>query len=145
VQRWARSAALPVSIQSINQLEGMTAMWRTAFVGAIVVLMGIALVDLAAQEVPTTKPAPGGEPDFKGKVLYVSMKEPVPSTILEHVRVRNLGNRTFLVGTYARKSDDDPVVPGTYWFPVDHVLQITEYRNLAEARKAFADRKPEKK
>jgi hypothetical protein len=85
----------------------------------------------------TPQPAPADEPDFKGKVVAVTAKEPVKGTYLENVRVRRLGGRAFLVGSYAKQADAEKVPEMTYWIPVEDILAITEFNSLEDARKAY--------
>jgi hypothetical protein len=60
---------------------------------------------------------------------------------LEQVVVRQLGDRTFLVG---RLADDgkapDPRAGATFWCPVDDILMLTVYADVEAARVAYAAR-----
>src|SRR5262245_18014351 len=45
--------------------------------------------------------------DFQGKILAIALRPPTTAVYLQDVHVRVLGGRTFLVGSYAKRSDTD--------------------------------------
>ena len=78
---------------------------------------------------------------FGGRVISIWSKEPARGGVLENVCVRQLGQRTFLVGQLADNgTGTDPRVGATFWFPVDEVLMLTEFADVQAARDAYAAR-----
>src|SRR5688572_24232578 len=73
------------------------------------------------------------EHDFKGKVMALTIKGEENGLYLQDVQVKHLGTRAFVVGTYAKMTDDkDRDV--VYWAPVDQISMITQFKNLEQAR-----------
>lgn len=87
------------------------------------------------------KPRP--EAEFAPRVLMIHFKEPVKGTALGDVRVRQLGNRTFLVGKVLVKDPENPRdiswSKATHWVALDSVSQMFEFSNVEEARKVYTD------
>jgi hypothetical protein len=90
------------------------------------------------------KVPPADEPDFKGKVVALAVKDETNGVYLENAKIRHLGGRAFMVGTYAKQSDTDDYPEMTYWVPIDQIRMITEFKNMAEARKAYSTLKDRK-
>ena len=78
------------------------------------------------------------DPDFAGKVLVVTVKEPAQGAVLQKARVQRLGGRAFIVGEYVKRADDDPNPAEVMWFPVDDILLIREFKSVEEVRKMYA-------
>ena len=113
-------------------------MRRTTLI-AVAVLVGLAaLTPAAPQRGDDPKGGSGGEPDFTGKVLVVTLKDPAQGGVLQKARVQRLGGRAFLVGEYVKRTDDDPNPAEVMWFPVDDVLLIREFKTVEEVRKMYA-------
>jgi hypothetical protein len=113
-------------------------------------LAAIAFVVALASAGPPKGDAPESrkveEPDFTGKVVAVSVKDPtIKGTYLEGVQVKRLGGRAFLVGQYAGRKGDMNLPEMTYWLPVDDVLVLTVYNNLEDAQKAYEAREQAEK
>jgi hypothetical protein len=109
---------------------------------ACAVIAAVALTSAATQKDEAPKGAPEGE--FAGKVLSVAVKDPGKGAMLQNARVRRLGGRDFLVGTYVRPPEDRGVPKMTCWFPIDEVLAIVEFESLEDARKASGAREGSK-
>jgi hypothetical protein len=87
-----------------------------------------------------TKPAPPAEGPFAGKVLMVYTRNPARGAVLQDVRVKQLGDRFFLVGKTAPRDDRPSGWTGrTLWVPVDQVSEIFEFPSVEAARKAHAE------
>jgi hypothetical protein len=94
----------------------------------------------AAESRPEVARPAEPEPDFTGKVLAVSVKSPHGNTggVLEKVKVRRLGGRTFLVGQVpARGVGNDRLAGVTLWIAADEVTQIYEFKDLKEALRVY--------
>ncbi len=88
-----------------------------------------------------SKPPPAEEVNFNGKVLFVLVPDPDKGhvvTPIQDVKVRRLGGRAFLVGTYVKIEDSDTTPQAVWWLPVGSVVSITEFKSLEDARKARA-------
>jgi hypothetical protein len=112
-------------------------MSKKMLVAAVVLTVASAFVGAGQDKQPAPKIAASAEPDFTGKVLYLGFKEPARATLLQKVRVQRLGGRTFLVGQWAPRYDADERREESYWYPVEDLVTIIEYKNLAAAQKAF--------
>ena len=79
---------------------------------------------------------------FKGGVIVVGMKTPVPephfAVVLEKgATVCELGKRYFLVGTVVNDGNLDNWMDGQrVWVPIDGVETITEFSRIEEYKKA---------
>jgi hypothetical protein len=81
------------------------------------------------------------ESPFAGRVVSVWLRDPAQGGVLENVDVRQLGDRTFLVGEIADDGHGpDPRAGAAFWFPVEDVLMLTVYPDVQAARLAFAAR-----
>lgn len=82
------------------------------------------------------------EAHFVGQAVSVWTREPAQGAVLEHVSVKQLGARAFLVGELPDDGESgDPRVGLTMWFPVDDVIMLTVYPDVQSARAAYAARK----
>lgn len=84
-------------------------------------------------------PAPSSDAAFKGKVLLVSTNDmmTVPC-LLEKAQVLKLGEHSFLVGEGAMDGDMGDWYKGRIIrLPMEHIVSITEFDDLKEAKKAF--------
>lgn len=84
-------------------------------------------------------PAPSSDASFKGKVLHVSTSNMMTAAfLLEKAQVQKIGDRMFLVGTGASDGRMGGWYKGrTVRLQMDHVVSITEFDDLNEARKAL--------
>jgi hypothetical protein len=115
-----------------------------------IVVFVVALASLAV-----SLPSVGGEKgaensgkdhDFGDKVLYLVTKPKDAKSncgycLSEKVRVIRLGGRSFLVGQipdYGEERPDFKASAGkTLWTPVDEIVQIVEFKTIAEAKEYF--------
>ncbi len=111
-------------------------MAKSMLTAAIVIVAGIAIAS-AGQEKQAPK-APSAEPDFTGKVLQLTIKNGGRPIAIQKARVKTLGSRAFLVGQIAPLADGAEHDDAIYWFPVEDLTLMVEYKNLAAARKALA-------
>lgn len=105
-----------------------------------VLLIGASAFTLAAQPGAAPAVAGGGEPDFKGKVLVISIDE--TGGTIQNARVQRLAGRAFLVGESIKRTDDDPHPEETMWFPVDKITLFRVFKNIEDARKVFDQADP---
>jgi hypothetical protein len=76
------------------------------------------------------------EGPFEGKVLQIYVKGyQGPAATLEKVRVRQLGDRSFLVGKEL-PAPGERQSEATTWISVNEVTLITEYANRDQFRRA---------
>jgi hypothetical protein len=106
-------------------------MFRKALVAALA-LVAVSVVGSAAQQ---GDPKTAAEHDFTGKVLTVAVKPPTHGGIVQNARIKRLGGRAFLVGDSIRQANGDEFPQTTYWFPIDDVLLIREFKNVQDALK----------
>jgi hypothetical protein len=83
-------------------------------------------------------PAPSSDAAFKGKVLLVNTNNMMSTFLLEKAQVQKIGDQSFLVG----KGTADGRVGGWYKgrtvrVRMEHIVSITEFDDLKEAKKAF--------
>jgi hypothetical protein len=111
-----------------------------------VMWLGLSACALAAFS--ATPFSPGGEgekprPDagFTAKVLMVYVKDPAKGAVLGDVRVRLVGHRPFLVGKMLARDDgaDSAWNKAMHWVAVDDVVEMFEFSNIEDARKAQAE------
>jgi hypothetical protein len=116
---------------------------RLVVAGAVVLCLGLASAPWAGRaadepKAETPRPSAPAEADFTGKVLALSTDyADKAGAVLEKVKVRTVGGRSFLVG----KGVDDgregnPYTGRTVWIAVDHVVQILEFGSVEELKKA---------
>jgi hypothetical protein len=114
-----------------------------------IVVCVIAIASLTASSSPAGSEkradSSGTDQDFKDKILYVVTKPKDAKGdcgygLFEKVRVVRLGDRSFLVGQIPDYGD----VPGykeaagkTVWTPVSEIVQITEFKNITDAKQYF--------
>ena len=86
------------------------------------------------------KPTSPDNPDWKGKVLFVTTHHPgVAGGLLEKVEVRYLGKQPFLVGRYPNiGKPGDPYNGVTTWVPITEITMILEFDTLEQAQKLLA-------
>jgi hypothetical protein len=77
--------------------------------------------------------------DFVGRVVNVWAKKPACGGTLENVRVRQLGERAFVVGELVDLGGGDTRVGCTFWFAVDDLLMLTEFPDVEAAKRHFAE------
>jgi hypothetical protein len=105
---------------------------------AMVILGVLAVFTAAAQQRgEEPKVGPRDEPDFAGKILMVSVKEPAQGGVLQKVKVQRLGGRAFLVGQTIKRTENDSQPESVVWFPVDDIVLIREFKNAEDVHKAY--------
>jgi len=114
-------------------------------VAALVLVAAGALGSAAPQAGDRPNTASTEEADFTGKILIVKVKEPAQGGTLQRARVKRIGGRAFMVGDSVKRSDDDEEQEATYWFPVEDIQLIWEYKSVEDARKAYDARQKAKK
>ncbi len=86
------------------------------------------------------------EKPFTGALVSVWAKDPAKGCMLENARIQKLGERSFIVGQLSGDGvQSDPRVGLTYWFPVEDVLMLMEFRNFSQARAYYAARESHSK
>lgn len=110
-------------------------MFRKTLVAGLAVLAVVALGSAAPQKLE-----PKGaveEADFTGKVLSVQVAEPARGAVLQNARLKRLGGRLFLVGESPRTDPDEDAPEAVYWFPVENINLIREYKTLEDLKKDY--------
>jgi hypothetical protein len=81
---------------------------------------------------------------FAGKILSISSKGVSEyGAVLEKVTVRELGGKSFLVGTAVDTGDGEAWTKGRVtWFQVDEAGQIVEFDNVDQLKRAHRDAAP---
>jgi hypothetical protein len=116
-----------------------------SFALVVAVVLWFGLPSRPSSAAPAPKPTVPGEADFKGKVLNVSTDYPDKTgAVLEQVRIRKIGERSFLVG---KGVDDGRPESASYkgltlWISVDHIVQIAEFESVDEAKKMMRQASP---
>jgi hypothetical protein len=111
-------------------------MRRNTLIAAAVLVVLAAVTAAAPQR--ADEPKAGAEPDFTGKVLVVSTKDPAHGAVLQKARVQKLGGRAFLVGEYVKRNDDDPWPEEIMWLALDDLQTIREFKSAEDVRKMYA-------
>jgi len=89
---------------------------------------------------PAIKPAAPPEDEFAGKVVMIWGKDPNNGGVLENVRCKQLGNRYFLVGKQAPKTDEKSRWTGVaVWIAIDQITRIAAFDSVDDAREAYAE------
>jgi hypothetical protein len=112
---------------------------RLSFVLALVAVLVIAslywLVPLSRTS--QAAPAPAADTAFKGKVLLVNTSN-MYAYLLEKAQVQKLGDQSCLVGKGAAEGRLMGWAKGrTVWLRMEHIVSITEFDDLKEAKKAM--------
>jgi hypothetical protein len=115
-------------------------MFRTALIAVAVLVSLVAFTPAAPQRSDDPKGGSGADPDFAGKVLLVSVKEPAQGAVLQKVKIQRLGRRAFLVGESIKWSADQPNPEEYIWLPVDDIELIREFKSVEDVRKYFGAR-----
>jgi hypothetical protein len=97
------------------------------------------LATLTAAEPPSSSPKlpKVQENEFAGKILAIEPKDFQQGALVKDVYVKQLGGRSFLVGTIATGKMKVPYPEVTCWFPVDNVTRVSVYNNLEDAVKVY--------
>jgi hypothetical protein len=114
-------------------------MLRTMLFSVVVLAAMVALGSAVQQGGASPKPPASEEAVFTGKVLAVTVKEPANGAVMQKARIKRLGGRAFLVGESVKRSDNDEYPETTFWFPVEDVLLIREFKNSEDLKKARAE------
>ena len=112
---------------------------RLAFVVALVaVLVVVSLYWLVPlSRTSQAAPAPAANTAFKGKVLLVSTNT-MSTYLLEKAQFQKLGDQSCLVGKGAAEGRMMGWAKGrTVWLRMEHIVSITEFDDLKEAKKAM--------
>lgn len=106
---------------------------------ALTVLLWLLAPSWTTPTVAAPKPSAISESaDFKNKVLLLRFEYGMESVVLEQVKVRQFGDRAFLVGKVVEaQSGKDSLKGKTVWQNVDHIAQIIECENADEAKKTL--------
>jgi hypothetical protein len=110
--------------------------WKFLFVVTFI-LGGAAIVMSADTDAPNAGGEAGAEPDFKGKILMVSMDE--NGGVIQNGRVQRLAGRAFLVGESTKMTENDKSPEETMWFPVDKLTALRVFKNIEDARRVYED------
>jgi hypothetical protein len=114
-------------------------MFRNTLVAGFAVLAVVALGSAAPQR-PEVPKSSAEEPDFTGKVLSVNVSDPViRGAVLKNVRIKRLGGRAFLTGDSIKRGPDDESPDAVFWFPVEDVKLIREYKSFEDWKKDLAE------
>lgn len=85
------------------------------------------------------------EIDFSGRAVAVWAKEPANGGMLVNGRVVQVAGRGFIAGELADNGTyQDSRIGATLWFPLDDVLVLTVFPDLAVARAAYEARRQSK-
>jgi hypothetical protein len=77
------------------------------------------------------------EPEFAPKVLMIYCKDADRNAVLADVRVRRLGEKTFLVGKIPPWNPTKTAWDkATHWVAIEEVVTMFEFSNIEEAKKA---------
>src|SRR4051812_9944031 len=106
--------------------------------GAAIAGVGVLAV---APQASATASANDEAADFKGKVVALTLPQPIGGAYLQNAQLKTLGGRVFFVGSYAKQDDATDYPEMVMWLPVDRVEGITVYNSLNDARKAYDIRK----
>ena len=109
-------------------------MLRKTLVAGLAVLAVVAVGSAAPQR---ADPKATEDADFTGKVLSVQVTEPARGAVLQNARLKRLGGRMFLVGESPRTDPDEDAPEAVYWFPVENIQLIREYKTLEDMKKDF--------
>jgi hypothetical protein len=118
-------------------------MFTKGIVVAPILTVAFAVVFVSPPWTPRTAAAPkpsavDESADFRGKVLLLRFNSGMEPVVLEQVKVRQVGERAFLVGKVAEAGGRGDLLRGkTVWQNVDQVMQIVECQNLDEAKKTL--------
>lgn len=80
------------------------------------------------------------ERPFSCPLVAVWAKDPAQGALLENVHIRSLGGRSFILGQVPDDGTNDVRTGLTYWFALDDVLMITEFRDMRQARAYYVER-----
>jgi len=75
---------------------------------------------------------------FRAPLVHVWGGESFRGGLLEDAQLRELGGRTFIVGTVVT---NDARNGRTMWMPIEQIVAIVEYPNKARADKVSAEHK----
>jgi hypothetical protein len=110
---------------------------------ALVLTVAFAVVFVSPSWTPRTAAAPkpsalDESANFRGKVLLLRFHLGMEALVLEQVKVRQIGERAFLVGKVVEaRSRGEPLKGKTVWQNVDQVMQIIECQDVDEAKKTL--------
>lgn len=110
---------------------------------ALVLTVAFAFLLVSSPWTPRTTAAPkpsavNESADFRGKVLLLLVNFGTEAIALEQVKVRQVGERSFLVGKVVESRNRGERLKGkTVWQNVDQISQIVECENVDEAKKTL--------
>jgi len=113
-------------------------MFRKSFLPVCVVLAFVALGHAISGQNPPPKTASTEVAPFTGKVLWLDAKPPANGGVIQNARIKRLGERSFLVGDSIQQPDKDGYPPATFWFPIEDIKLIREFRTIEDVLRAEA-------
>jgi hypothetical protein len=103
-------------------------------------LCGLAAVGVATSGLSQTSDKKPAEPEFGPKALMIYCKDANQNTVLMDVKVRRLGEKSFLVGKIPPWQEDKSAWnKATQWVAVDEIISMFEFSSVEEAKKATAE------
>jgi hypothetical protein len=112
---------------------------RLPFILALAALLILAALGWIVPLLRTTQaaPAPAADAAFKGKLLLVSTIN-MSTFLLEKAQLQRIGDQTWLMGKGAADGRATGWSKGrTVWVYKEHIVAITEFDDLKEAKKAM--------
>lgn len=110
---------------------------REAIKLASAAVAGAGILAMASAPASAAAVEESDDSEFKGKIVGLTLKDPSKSAYLQNARVKVLGERPYLVGSHAKRSDAADFPNLTYWFAVDSIDVITVFNSLEEMKKVF--------
>lgn len=119
--------------------------WAIASVAGLFVVAALTIPSRSGEQDRTPTPE---EHDFGSKVVMVTMRSGGGMVEwggghMEQVRVRRLGDRSFLVGRSPVGGPRPEYPQTTIWVPVSEVASIVEYDSFEDAKRDYEARKTE--
>lgn len=110
-----------------------------AFVFVLSLSLVYAFVLSPLTKTGTAAPAPTENITFKGKAVVVQADDKYSVPIV-HAQVRQLGDRSFLVGKGGDDSDPTNWTKGRMiWVPMRRIIQIVEFESEEDMRKTWVE------
>jgi hypothetical protein len=112
---------------------------RLTFLLALAAVLVIASLSwlLPLSKTSQAAPVPAADTAFKGKVLLVNTSN-MSAFLLEKAQFQKLGDQSCLVGKGAAEGRMMGWAKGrTVWLRMEHIVSITEFDDLKEAKKAM--------
>jgi hypothetical protein len=113
-------------------------MLRQTLIAVLVVVAAVVLSSAAPQGRESRNTPSTEEADFTGEVLAVTGKSGGNGVVMQKARVKRLAGRAFLVGDRVKGPGDEESPPMTYWFPVEDLMLIREFKSVKDFEKEEA-------